>query len=360
MKTLSVGIIGTGFGGTVHAPILQLHPGMEVKSIASVHRQRTEDRSWNGIPYYRNWRDMLESESLDLVSIVSAPVHHYEMTMLALQSGHHVLTEKPLGMNTGQTLQMWRESERVGRQAFVNFQWRWTPIRQRIKHMLQGKELGDIQHIKYTGSFSGYSVLSNSYRGWEARSEDGGGFLFAIGSHMVDSLLWWMNEEITEVYGDLRTQVPAYNGDAGLEFRGAEDAFTFTGCFKGGASLLADVFFPGIRGAGWTLEIYGTKGTLVMRNDHSLECSFGGAFESIPIDPFDPPANLEAPAVPYYNGFYQMIDGIYQSITSNKSTSDMPDFADGHKVQAVLDAIRLSSVTHSRVSVDYGFMIRNG
>ena len=74
---------------------------------------------------------------------------------------------------------------------------------------------------------------------------DGGGFLFAIGSHMVDSLLWWMDEEITEVYGDLRTQVPAYNGDAGLELRDAEDAFTFTGCFKGGASFLADVFFRG-------------------------------------------------------------------------------------------------------------------
>lgn len=87
MKPLSVGIIGTGFGRTVHAPIFQVHPGFHVKSIASVHRQRTEDRTWNGIPYYRNWRDMLGSEQLDLVSIVSAPVHHYEMTMLVLQSG---------------------------------------------------------------------------------------------------------------------------------------------------------------------------------------------------------------------------------------------------------------------------------
>ena len=97
-----------------------------------------------------------------------------------------------------------------------------------------------------------------------------------------------------------------------------------------------------------------------MRNDHTLECDFGGAFESIPMVPFDPPANLEAPAVPYYNGFYQMIDGIYQSITANRSMLNMPNFEDGHKVQAVLDAIRLSSVTNSRVSVDYGSMIRNG
>ncbi|WP_242615146.1 Gfo/Idh/MocA family oxidoreductase [Paenibacillus solani] len=53
MKSISVGIIGTGFGGAVHAPIFQLHPGFEVKSIASVYRERTENRTWQGISYYR-------------------------------------------------------------------------------------------------------------------------------------------------------------------------------------------------------------------------------------------------------------------------------------------------------------------
>lgn len=355
METLSVGIIGTGFGGHVQAPIFSLHPGFEVKSIASVYRQQeAEEHTWKGIPYYRNWRDMLEKVQLDLVSIASAPGQHYEMTMRALQSGYHVLTEKPLGMNAEQTLQMQTESARAKRKAFVNFQWRWTPIRQRIKHILQGKELGEIQHIQYTGSFPGYSVLANSYRGWEARREDGGGFLFAIGSHMIDSLLWWMGEEITDVYGDLRTRIPSYNGDAGFEVRDADDAFTFIGRFRSGASLVADVFFPEMRGAGWKLEIYGTKGTLMMRDDDTLECSFGSSFEPIELEPIHVPASLEAPAMHYYNGFYQMVDGIYSSLVENKTESGMPTFRDGHKAQAVLDAIRLSSETHTRVDVEYG------
>ncbi|MEX3615553.1 Gfo/Idh/MocA family protein [Paenibacillus glucanolyticus] len=354
MKPLSVGIIGTGFGGHVHAPIFSLHRGFEVKSIASVYRQqKAEEHTWKGIQHYRNWRDMLEKEQLDLVSIASAPSQHYEMTMLALQSGHHVLTEKPLGMNAEQTLHMLTESERVKRKAFVNFQWRWTPIRQRIKRMMQGKELGDIQHIQYTGSFSGHGVLANSYRGWEARREEGGGFLFAIGSHMVDSLLWWMDEEITDVYGDLRTQIPTYSGDDGLEVRETDDAFTFIGRFRSGASLVANVFFPGIRGAGWKLEIHGTKGTLMMRNDDTLECSFGGSFERIDLEPVHAPASLEAPAVHYYNGFYQMVDGIYSTLAGNQTLPDIPTFLDGHKAQAVLDAIRLSSETNTRINVDY-------
>lgn len=354
MKSISVGIIGTGFGGAVHAPIFQLHPGFEVKAIASVYRDRSESRTWQGISYYKDWRCMLESEQLDLAVVASAPVHHYEMTMLALQSGCHVLTEKPLGMDKEQTLHMLKESIRVKRRAFVNFQWRWTPIRQRIKRMLQSKELGEIQHIKYTGSFSGYNMLTNSYRGWESRTEEGGGFLFAVGSHMIDSLLWWMGEEIIDVYGDLRTQIPTHTGEAGPEIRNADDAFTFTGRFKSGASLLVDVFYPGVRGTGWKLEMYGSKGTLIMRDDQILECSFGGSFDPIEIEPFPPPANLESPAIHYYNGLYQMVDAIYNSLTEHTTSINMPQFADGHKVQAVLDAIRLSSETQSRILADYG------
>lgn len=354
MKSISVGIIGTGFGGAVHAPIFQLHPGFEVKAIASVYRDRSESRTWQGISYYKDWRCMLESEQLDLAVVASAPVHHYEMTMLALQSGCHVLTEKPLGMDKEQTLHMLKESMRVKRRAFVNFQWRWTPIRQRIKRMLQSKELGEIQHIKYTGSFSGYNMLTNSYRGWESRTEEGGGFLFAVGSHMIDSLLWWMGEEIIDVYGDLRTQIPTHTGEAGPEIRNADDAFTFTGRFKNGASLLVDVFYPGVRGTGWKLEMYGSKGTLIMRDDQILECSFGGSFDPIEIEPFPPPANLESPAIHYYNGLYQMVDAMYNSLTEHTTSISMPQFADGHKVQAVLDAIRLSSETRSRILADYG------
>jgi len=354
MNKINIGIIGTGFGAEVHAPIFRLHPGFQLKSIASVYRGRhgATKHSLLDIAFYSNWREMLESEELGLVSIASTPAQHYDMALQGLRTGHHVLIEKPLAMNAGQTLELVEEASRLKRHAFVNFLWRLTPLRQRIKSMLDQGMLGRIQHIRYCGSFSGYSALAEGQRGWEGRREEGGGFLFAVGSHMIDSLMWWMGEEIAEVQGDLRTHIPGYEGSDGLEVRNADDAFSFTGRFRGGASLAVDVFLPGRTGTGWRLEIYGDEGTLVMRDDRILEFSRGGALEPVQIESTKPPEGLTVPAVHYYNGFYPMIDSIYRSLTDKPSMLEIPNVADGHRTQVVMDAVLRSSDTGSRVRID--------
>ncbi|OOC62461.1 Gfo/Idh/MocA family protein [Paenibacillus ihbetae] len=354
MNKINIGIIGTGFGAEVHAPIFRLYPGFHLKSIASVYRGRhgATKHSLRDIAFYSNWREMLESEELDLVSIASTPAQHYDMALQALRTGHHVLIEKPLAMNAGQTLELVEEASRLERHAFVNFLWRLTPLRQRIKSMLDQRMLGRIQHIRYCGSFSGYSALAEGQRGWEGRREEGGGFLFAVGSHMIDSLMWWMGEEIAEVQGDLRTHIPGYEGSDGREVRNADDAFSFTGRFRGGASLAVDVFLPGRTGTGWRLEIYGDEGTLVMRDDRILEFSRGGALEPVQIESTKPPEGLTVPALHYYNGFYPMLDSIYRSLTDKPSMLEIPNVADGHRTQVVMDAVLRSSDTGSRVRID--------
>lgn len=118
-------------------------------------------------------------------------------------------------------------------------------------------------------------------------------------------------------------------------------------------SLENDVFYPGIRGMGWILEIYGSKGTLIMRNDQSIELSFGGDFEKLNIEPMEPPFELKPPLNHYYSGFYPLIDLIHKSISGEHGLVDLPTFEDGHKVQSVLDAIIASANTHTRIQVDY-------
>lgn len=354
MTRIRVGIIGTGFGAAVHAPIFELHGGYEVKALTSIYRGKSQLAIQNSANknIYTNWKEMLDKEELDLISITSAPVHHYEMALAALHKGVHVLCEKPLGMNTEQTLkllQVQRESDVL---ACVNFQWRLTPIRLKIKEILENQELGEIQYLKYQGSFSGYRNLTSQYRGWDGRKRDGGGILFAVGSHMIDSLMWWMNQPIVDVYADLRTVVPFFDGSDGMEERDSEDCFTIIGHFQGGASFSADLYYPAMRGEGWKLGIFGTKGTLVMENDIDLRISFGGDFQEITIDRFEPPCDLTSPANHYYNGFYQMADFIFKSIQENKvANQHIPTFEDGHRVQLVLDAIEQSSLSATRISI---------
>ncbi|TVX94395.1 Gfo/Idh/MocA family protein [Paenibacillus agilis] len=355
MKQIRVGIIGTGFGASVHAPILQLHEGFDVKAIASMYRGQVQDvQNSTGIQQvYTNWHDMLNNEDLDLVVIASAPPNHHEMTMTALNKGLHVLCEKPMGMNAEETKAMLEQQQLSNVRGFVNFQWRLTPVRQEIKQIIKSGKLGRIQHIKYHGSFSGYSMLTNHSRGWEGSKSAGGGMLFAIGSHMIDALQWWMDEKISDVYADLSTKVPTHSSasDESTEQRDADDAFSVIGHFEQEASFVMDLLFSGVRGNGWCLEVYGTEGTLRMTNDTDVEVSEGEAFEQIALSVCEPPSGLAASALPYYSGLYPMLNGVYQSIVEGKTPSDIPTFVDGHRVQLVLNAIQRSAEQQQRVII---------
>ncbi len=341
MKKIKVGIIGTGFGADVHAPIFQSHDGFEVKAITSVHRRKLNEALLDiGVnKIYTDWNEMIKKEELDLVSIASIPKLHSEMTLVSIDRNIHVLCEKPMGINSEQTLKMLEAQRASDVMGFVNFQWRLTPVRLKIKEIIRNKELGEIQYIKYQGSFSGYQSLTSQYRGWEGKKKDGGGLLFGIGSHMIDSLMWWMDQKIVDVYADLRTLVPIYNGINGIEERDADDAFTIIGHFQNGVSFTADLFYPALRGNGWKLEIYGTKGSLVMNNDEDIMISFGEELHNVTIERKETPSQLPYPADQYFNGLYPMMDLIYNSIINNVVCPNTPTFTDGHQVQLVMDAI---------------------
>lgn len=355
MRRIRVGIIGTGFGAQIHAPMFHLHPGYELRCLASVHRG-IDNLSLNylkDVARYDDWLDMIQKEELDLLSIVSLPAYHCDMTLAAARAGLNILCEKPMAMNSYETLRMVQEIKKSGTCGYVNFLWRLLPVRLKIKQIIQKGKLGRIQHIKYYGSFSGFRQLNQNYRGWEGKREFGGGFLFAVGSHMLDSLMWWSGERIAEVYADLKTLIPYFHGSDGPEERNSDDAFTIMGKFENGATFNVDFMGPAVEGMGWQLEIYGTRGTLVMKNDKTLEMSTGEGFKGISLDSSEPPEQLDVPARLYYNGFYPMIDRLYHSIVHHKSDAYLPVFEDGHNVQAVMDAMMISSEKQTGIRVNY-------
>jgi predicted dehydrogenase len=89
MKTFKVGIIGTGFGAKVHAPMFNFHDGFEVVSISSVSRGNIEEAKMSsGIEnVYTDWKLMLDQEQLDLVVVASAVHLHRDMVLAAYEKG---------------------------------------------------------------------------------------------------------------------------------------------------------------------------------------------------------------------------------------------------------------------------------
>jgi predicted dehydrogenase len=79
-----VGVIGTGFGARVVAPVFAATEGCDVVDVVSARDAKAVAE--------------LCRRDLDLVSVHSPPFLHAEHVRAAIDAGHHVLCDKPFGV----------------------------------------------------------------------------------------------------------------------------------------------------------------------------------------------------------------------------------------------------------------------
>ncbi|MET3697689.1 predicted dehydrogenase [Bacillus oleivorans] len=344
MKEFKVGIIGTGFGGLVQAPIFNIHPGFKVQAISSVSGQ-TEEEIINktGIKNaYTSWQEMLRQEKLDLVVVSSIPAKHYEMTKEALVTDHHVLCEKPFVTNADDSRQLIQLKKHWNRHGFLDFEWRFQPARQKAKRLIEEGVLGDIIHIDFESSMANYIRLTTKPIGWLADKKSYGGMFGALGSHMVDAVHWLTGSTILQVFGRLKTTIPELRNDSGeiIEKRTTDDLFTIVGETEKGTSFTLQTVTPVRHGLGSSLRIYGTKGTIHIIDDTKLLVGRDDSnLEEIKLELEPIPIAIQNPAIRYYRAFNPFIQAMYEYLTDERKNPDLPLFEDGHRQQLVMDAV---------------------
>jgi predicted dehydrogenase len=100
MKTINVGLIGSGFVSDIHAASLAQVPGARVLAAASPTKENVEAFARRlEIPHaHTDYRKLLEMPEIDVISIGSPNDTHAEITLAAAAAGKHVICEKPLCM----------------------------------------------------------------------------------------------------------------------------------------------------------------------------------------------------------------------------------------------------------------------
>lgn len=355
MQRIRVGVIGTGFGARVHAPWLSAHPGYDMQCIASVHRSDPDRiRSDSGVDrVYQDWHEMLDKEQLDLLVVASAPALHLEMTLEGLSRGLHVLCEKPMAKSVAEAQQMCDARESAGREGFINFEFRFRPARLAVREIVQRGAIGDILHARYHRTMGGLVGRSRRRLGWLGDSALGGGSLGALGSHMFDALHFLTGLEAAEVSGQLETLVPEANPDGnGVELRTADDTFTTFGKLAGGAGFSVDLVLGGSGMEANVLDIQGTRGQVRMVDDSRVFLSEGDEpLAEVELQPLLPEPPELPGAAARYPFLYPCLDRIHQVIAGGAPDPLLPTFADGLRVQRLLDAVRQSSADGRRVEL---------
>jgi predicted dehydrogenase len=357
LNKFKVGIIGTGFGAKVHAPMMNFHDGFEVVAISSVSRGNVENaKKISGVEkVYTDWKQMLEQEQLDFVVIASAVHLHKEMALAAFKKGFHVLCEKPMALHIEETDEMISARDEDGKFGLINHEFRFLPARTKVKELLESGKMGEIMHVRYECSFANYTSLVSNSRGWLGQTDTGGGMLGAIGSHMIDSLHWWTDNKFNEVSAHLSTHVPVFTDDQGnVEHRTADDAFQIFGSLENGATVTMELLSSARQTANnWRLEVFGKNGTLVMLNDDQVFFSTGDSpLEEVELTPeITAPVEMPAVAARYYNGFHRMLDALHETFDTGMKHPYLAEFENGQVTQKVLDAVRLSAQEGQRIKV---------
>jgi predicted dehydrogenase len=111
---------------------------------------------------------------------------HLEIAVAAAQAGKHIFCEKPVGRSPEETQQIEAAARRAGVLSFVGFNYRWAPLVQYAKQLIDEGRLGKLTH--YRGRFfSMYGSDPYSMRSWRFDSQLAGlGTLGDLMPHVID------------------------------------------------------------------------------------------------------------------------------------------------------------------------------
>jgi predicted dehydrogenase len=132
------------------------------------------------------WRQVLADPAVEVVNI-AAPNHlHREIAIAAAQAGKHIFCEKPVGRTPEETADIERAARLTGVRSFVGYNYRWAPLVQYARQLIQRGDLGDLTH--YRGRFFvGYGSNPHSVLSWRFQRESAGlGTLGDLMSHVID------------------------------------------------------------------------------------------------------------------------------------------------------------------------------
>ena len=184
-----IGIIGTGWGARVQVPLFR-QAGLQVVAIAGFHKSKTRELANKlDLRPHDDWQALIAAPDVDLVTIVTPPSEHHEMTVAALEAGKHVICEKPTALNAAEAESMLHAATRRPEQlALIDHELRflpsWREARQRFG------EIGAVRYAEVRYSSPARGARTREWNWWSDAGR-GGGVWGAVGSHFVDALRYF-------------------------------------------------------------------------------------------------------------------------------------------------------------------------
>jgi predicted dehydrogenase len=207
-KPIKVAVVGLGRAGWgLHVKRMRGDDRFAITAVADLDESRREEAQREfGCQTFSNFEELLKSADCEVIVIASQSVDHGPQTIATLQSGRHVVVEKPMAMNTDEATRMIEAAEAADKKLFVHQNYRYNPDVRHIQEVLQSGLLGRVFEIRIR-------VLSFARRNdWQTLKKFGGGNLNNTCPHFIDAALLLLDSPVKRMFSDL--QLTTDVGDA--------------------------------------------------------------------------------------------------------------------------------------------------
>lgn len=195
-QSIGIGVVGFGWMGQAHSrsyrripmhfPEAGIMPRLVIVADNVPERADLARRNFGFETATTDWRAVVEHPEVDVVTIGAPNKLHREIAVAAAEAGKAIFCEKPVGEAPDVTAEIESAARRAGVVTGVGFNYRWAPLVEYLKSLIDEGRLGDLTH--YRGRF--FSMYGRDRLGmlsWRYLLEDAGyGVLTDIMSHTVD------------------------------------------------------------------------------------------------------------------------------------------------------------------------------
>ncbi|MBT4157943.1 MAG: Gfo/Idh/MocA family oxidoreductase, partial [Planctomycetaceae bacterium] len=206
-EKIAAGVIGTGFIGPVHVEAGRRLGNIEFVALAEANAELARSKADLLCieKSYGDYRDLLADPQIRVVHNCTPNHLHYQVNKDILAAGKHVISEKPLAMNSAESRELVQLASESGLIHAVDFNYRYYPLIQHAKQMVQQGELGDVFTLR--GSYLQDWLYLQTDWNWRLQPEMSGDSLAVadVGSHWCDLLQFITGESIVRVMADMRT-----------------------------------------------------------------------------------------------------------------------------------------------------------
>src|SRR5688572_29891102 len=145
-----IGVIGAGWWAVSnHLPILAGRDDVELAGVCRLgERELEEVRSTFGIGFAtEDFRELLARVPLDGVVVGSPHSLHYEHARAALESGAHVLVEKPLATSAADARALLEVARERGKQILIPHGWNFRRVTREARRLVREGAIGRVEHV---------------------------------------------------------------------------------------------------------------------------------------------------------------------------------------------------------------------